>query len=813
MISYAQNFEDVLLARVFAGQDKGFYIDVGACDPVIESVTKHFHDLGWRGINIEPLKVYFELLQKDRPQDINLNMALGAEAGERTFFNIGGVGLSTFVEEFAVRGERWGYAKSEEIVVITTLKDVCDAHVQGEIDFLKIDVEGWERQVIEGGDWATYRPKLVIVEATEPNSQVPNFKSWESILLDADYLFTYFDGLNRFYVRKEDRHLKKFFRTPVSWFDDFQPYSQIRAERQLAELTQDRDALKGQLADRSQELEGLKGQLESIINSRSWRYTRIIRNINARVKRWRARPTMRRRGHSQFLRILRTLVKAHSYRSLKARPQPAFPQQVLWFDVGDLLWWPYDRVTGIQRTLLSVLCELRAASDLPFSVRYCRYVSGEGFFEADDDAIEACITRLARTDPAITKSEAIDIPPPSRGRLKAAIRNVLRKIYRRVPAEIAPQSRELFFAAVNWFRACRAYGAKKVKLLARRGTAREAAKTVRGSESIECTFSEGDVLLNIGSSWVNPGYIEGVQDGKHRWGVKYVAMIYDLIPWKLSAFFPNDTREQFISWCGQTVRTADLLLTISENSKADIQDFMQKEGVVPKDIEVIRLGEKPPPAPTTGQAPRQTLKPLKETGYVLSVGTLEIRKDHDLLFRLWSQLLEKYGDDVPMMVWVGRWGWLVESLQQKIRSTNSLDGKLLVLASVSEEELDLLYRNCLFTVFPSQYEGWGLPVAESIAHGKYCVASNSSSIPEVAGDLIDYHDPGDFKRCYELVERAIFDSEYRKKKEAVIRAKYRPHSWADCRNTITKTIESLFLGGTVDLLGLERPPTETGITG
>ena len=341
MISYAQNFEDVLLARVFRDQVEGFYVDVGAGNPAIDSVTKHFYDLGWRGINIEPLKAYFELLEKDRPRDINLNVALGDEIGERPFYNVGDGGGSTFVEEFAIRGERLGYTKTEEIVAITTLKDICDTHVRSAIDFLKIDVEGWERHVIEGGDWANYLPKVVLVEATEPNTPVPNFKNWEFILLDADYVFAYFDGLNRYYVRKEDRGLKKFFRVPVNFFDDFQLYPQVlgdrqvaklardrdglkdqladrsreladlaarqeAAERQVAELTQDRDGLKGQLADRSRELadlaarqeaaerqvaeltqdrDGLKGQLEIVINSRSWRYTRIIRNISAKLKR------------------------------------------------------------------------------------------------------------------------------------------------------------------------------------------------------------------------------------------------------------------------------------------------------------------------------------------------------------------------------------------------------------------------------------------------------------------------------------------------------------------------------------------------
>ena len=513
-----------------------------------------------------------------------------------------------------------------------------------------------------------------------------------------------------------------------------------------------------------------------------------------------------------------------SHIALKARRELAPHQQTLWFDVGDLLWWRYSHVTGIQRAMLSILCQLRTAQNLPFAVRYCRYVSDNGFFEVDQQSIETCITRLTGLGTG-TKKGVRHILPIYRidqkavNRIKAAIKVFLRKAFRRLPPEIAPQSRDLFYAAVTWFRACRLYGANGLKVVLRHRRIRNSCGPASSLESNKCQFSEGDILLNVGTSWINPGYMGGVGHAKNEHGLKYVAMIYDLIPWKFPQWFPVESVPQFVPWARQTIETADTLLAISENTKGDIQQFIEKVGLPRKTTTVVRLGATLLQTNGRTEPRRDSFKIPTENGYVLSLGTLEIRKNHQLLFHVWNRLLEKYGQDIPVMVWVGRWGgWLLGDLMNDLKRSNHLMGKLVILGGekqigVTDEELLYLYENCLFTLFPSYYEGWGLPVAESLACGKYCIASNSSSIPEVAGDLIDYHDPGDFNGCYELVERAIFDPDYRAKKEAEIRAKYRPHSWADCTNTITKIIESLFLGGAVDLLGLERPPTETGITG
>lgn len=248
MISYSQNREDVVLARGFAGRRKGFYIDVGAEDPTAFSVTKHFYDLGWRGINVEPTPSAFEALERERPDDVNLRVGLGDHVGTATLFEgpPDNHGSSTFDAQLAAELEAHGHVvRPIADVPITTLAHVCKEWVgDREIDFLKIDVEGWEHAVIEGADWNHWRPLVVVVEATVPNTATPSHAEWESILLDAGYVCTLFDGLNRFYCRADRPELHAALSVPANVLDDavdFRVVEDGRASRE--QLAQQADAL------------------------------------------------------------------------------------------------------------------------------------------------------------------------------------------------------------------------------------------------------------------------------------------------------------------------------------------------------------------------------------------------------------------------------------------------------------------------------------------------------------------------------------------------------------------------------------------
>lgn len=237
-VSYAQNFEDVMLRRALLHVVKGFYIDVGAQSPESDSVTKAFSLLGWRGINIEPHPTYFAQLLKLRPRDINIGVAVGEQSGSLTMNFIDESGLSTADLEIASRHAAAGYAIRTQEVNMLTLAEVWRTHVPDaqQVHFLKVDVEGLERAVLAGNNWESHRPWIVLVEATLPNSQVENHWGWESILLDARYFFVYADGLNRFYVAEEHSELQPAFRYPPNVFDGFITASSNDAHRELGAL-------------------------------------------------------------------------------------------------------------------------------------------------------------------------------------------------------------------------------------------------------------------------------------------------------------------------------------------------------------------------------------------------------------------------------------------------------------------------------------------------------------------------------------------------------------------------------------------------
>lgn len=237
MISYAGNREDVLLRRLFPDAPHGFYVDVGAGHPVVGSLTKHFFDRGWRGINIEPAKWLHDRLCEERKGDTNLNVAVAAQAGKMTLYECPPEywGLSTLSADEAAKQRQAGIPGEERIVEVTTLAHVFETYVESEIDFLSIDVEGLEKDVIEGGDWERWRPRVVIVEATQPNTTVQTHESWEPLLKEARYVFAYFDGLNRFYIREEDADLTDRFSVPVNLFDGFEPYEYVNQIEKLHE--------------------------------------------------------------------------------------------------------------------------------------------------------------------------------------------------------------------------------------------------------------------------------------------------------------------------------------------------------------------------------------------------------------------------------------------------------------------------------------------------------------------------------------------------------------------------------------------------
>jgi FkbM family methyltransferase len=219
-LSYAQNFEDVMLWRALGHIENGRYIDIGAQHPRIDSVSRAFYERGWRGMHVEPVPAFAQMLRADRPDETVFEMALGDSVGTVELDVFADTGLSTAVHDYSERhqAER-GYAVEHIRVPLSTVAQTFAFLEQQPVHWMKIDVEGFEEQVLRGWDSRSLRPWIIVVEATIPNSPVTDFESWDPIVLKGGYAFVYFDGLNRFYVAHEHAHLAAAFASPPNVFD------------------------------------------------------------------------------------------------------------------------------------------------------------------------------------------------------------------------------------------------------------------------------------------------------------------------------------------------------------------------------------------------------------------------------------------------------------------------------------------------------------------------------------------------------------------------------------------------------------------
>jgi FkbM family methyltransferase len=218
-VSYAQNFEDVMLWRALGHIESGRYIDIGAQHPIVDSVSLMFYEHGWRGIHVEPTPPYAELLRQARPEEVVIQAAIVAKSGILRFYEFPDTGLSTGDRKIAEKHIDSGFGVREIVVPGMTLDEVLARESGEEVHWLKIDVEGGEKQVLKGWIHSALRPWIVLIESTLPLSKVESHKQWESLVLRKGYKFAYFDGLNRFYIADGHAELFKAFTSGPNVFD------------------------------------------------------------------------------------------------------------------------------------------------------------------------------------------------------------------------------------------------------------------------------------------------------------------------------------------------------------------------------------------------------------------------------------------------------------------------------------------------------------------------------------------------------------------------------------------------------------------
>jgi glycosyltransferase involved in cell wall biosynthesis len=279
----------------------------------------------------------------------------------------------------------------------------------------------------------------------------------------------------------------------------------------------------------------------------------------------------------------------------------------------------------------------------------------------------------------------------------------------------------------------------------------------------------GDVMFSVGAGWVHAD-VPAIAAMKAQGGFRYAVLCYDLIPLTHKQFWFPEAVEQFERYWEAVLPVTDLVVTTARCIAADMAGFAERHGIAPPATIVRTLGFDPPP-PTQGTLP-EGLAPGR---FVLFVSTIEPRKGHAMLLQAWRMLQGRVPEDYRL-VFVGREGWMVEDVMRALADP-AWAGTVLHLSGVTGPTLDALYKGAAFCVYPSVYEGFGLPVIEAFARGKVVLASTGGALPETVGDLAPCLPPDDPAAWAAAMELWITDPAALAAAEARVRTEFAHPDW------------------------------------
>ena len=434
----------------------------------------------------------------------------------------------------------------------------------------------------------------------------------------------------------------------------------------------------------------------------------------------------------ELTELLTKLTVGQPEASTEAEARPT-----LFFDVSDLLgYFPYNRLpTGIQRVQISIILNLMDLSE-DWKIAPCCFVERlREWREVPTDAFRSlCAMSLIDGD-----TEAAD----------------WRSEYAQLERAVAAEASLL--------------------------------------------FPDGACLVNLGTSWWLPDYFSCIRLAKAASGVRYIPLIHDVIPAIMPEYCNDELVHEFIDWLIGVIQHADFYLAVSESTKRDLIALAMELGVtipetrvavVPLAAELHHVG------PTDGWRRVPLARwGLKPGGYAMFVSTIEARKNQLGAFDAWQTLIGTHGKDrVPTLVCIGKRGFQSEVALDRLNSNPDLRDRVVILDRVDDTGLEALYRQCLFTIYPSLYEGWGLPVTESLAYGKVPVVADNSSLPQASGGFSVQFETGSQTAFVSALEKIAFDGAFRRNKESAIASSFVPRTWAQVAVDVERAVESVHNG-------------------
>ena len=453
----------------------------------------------------------------------------------------------------------------------------------------------------------------------------------------------------------------------------------------------------------------------------------------------------------------------------------------LWLDIDDLLFHltGFNRPSGIQRVVYEAGAALRRVGG--GDVQFLRRGHGPLEFRVVHwEAVEA--TFHLAMDRKNAKSSSASAPGGAALHTEEVGDHML------LPGMVRAQAQAVGAIAKLALGTARLAGRQGIsssrKALARFSRASDPIalqEVIRSGTSFAELVRPGDVFLTLGAPWHHDDYVRTVRWLRDDMRVLFALLIHDLIPLRHPEWCDKGVIATFRAWHRALFPLASTVFTLSQATARDVGRYLEEQAIV------VPKGISPVPAGTVCNltvTPMST-GPVVEGRYVLFVSTIEARKNHTLLFRVWRRLLSELPpDEVPTLVFAGREGWLVSDLMHQLDNTDWLDNKIRFVRNPTDAELHRLYADCLFTVFPSLFEGWGLPVTESLGMGRPCIASNTTSIPEAGGALARYFNPYDTHDAFRVIRDTILDRDGLERWTETVRTDFHPVPWDHTAATI-----------------------------
>jgi glycosyltransferase involved in cell wall biosynthesis len=435
---------------------------------------------------------------------------------------------------------------------------------------------------------------------------------------------------------------------------------------------------------------------------------------------------------------------------------------VVWFDVSSTMRWTGGTAGGILRTEVELCSSLMEI--LGERLRLCDTGRGRLVPVRRPDFVLKAL--------AMRNGGLAHVGVQSKGhaeRLQALYGLALR----RGPSFLRPVLRAMVTASRNLFNGILAVGTQVL------GTRRPDRVEVRD-------IAPGDIYINCGLIWSPALTVSRYLEWK-RSGIKLILCCYDLIPFLFPHLCADAAGEYSTASPRDAARVANTILCISESTKRDLSASIGASGRSQPRLTTFRLGSNHACVIGDSASPSGAIS----RDFVLFVSTIERRKNHSTVYKAYVTIRERYHLTPPLCVIVGAKGWGVNDVLTFIDGDPRVKGDFLLLEHVGDGGLRWLYEHCLFTIFPSVYEGWGLPVAESLSYGKFVLASSTSSIPEAGGSFAEYLDPWDVQQWAERIAFYSSHSEERQELEGRIRQHYVPSTWSGAAETVRQEIERL----------------------